>query len=77
LIKGLPHRTPGKALDRSWGLRASVAVGAAFRAVRGGGASAAADRPLRHALQACGVGAGPSGRADRAAGQWHTAGHDL
>jgi len=31
------------------------------------GASAAAGRPLRHALRACGVGAGPSGRADRAA----------
>ncbi|GAA4483617.1 hypothetical protein GCM10023191_005440 [Actinoallomurus oryzae] len=28
---------------------------------------AAAGRPLRHALRACGVGAGPSGRADRAA----------
>jgi len=24
-------------------------------------------RPLRHALRACGVGAGPSGRADRVA----------
>ena len=34
---------------------------------QGGGASAAAGRPLRHALRACGVGAGPSGRADRAA----------
>jgi hypothetical protein len=32
-----------------------------------GGAQRRRSRPLRHALQACGVGAGPSGRAGRAA----------
>jgi hypothetical protein len=34
---------------------------------QGDGAPRRRSRPLRHALRACGVGAGPSGRADRAA----------
>jgi hypothetical protein len=36
-------------------------------AVKAAALRAAAGRPLRHGLRACGVGAGPSGRADRAA----------
>jgi hypothetical protein len=35
---------------------------------QGGGAARRRSRPLRPALRGCGVGAGPSGRADRAAG---------
>jgi len=64
-------------VDASWRCRADHLPGSSGRrgaalpnlAVldQGDGAARRRGRPLRHALRACGVGAGPSGRADRAA----------
>ena len=58
----LQHAACRKTLAQHLGVSVLQVLGLKASALR-----AAAGRPLRHALRACGVGAGPSGRADRAA----------